>query len=147
MDLKELNSEVFGESKVALNLNFLLKELKKRNLKEESIIFLNKKIEALNSLPPEAAKKEMKLKSSKNDILKHLEKEYKLVTKNYYAQLWLPLGMTVFGLPLGTVVFAATGNAAFIPLGLPIGMAIGSFYGAQLDKKAASEDRVIELPE
>lgn len=147
MDLKELNPEKFRESKIAPDLYFLLKELRKRNLKEESVKFINKKIEDLNHLPPEVAKKDKKLKAVKNDILKHLEKEHKLVTKNYYASLWLPLGMTAFGLPIGTVISAATGNVAFIGIGLPIGMAIGSLYGASLDKKAAKENRVLEFPE
>ena len=147
MELQELDLEKFEGVVVAVELQSLLKALDNHNLSEASINYINEQINQLNSLSPEASRKTGKLKAAKNAILKHLAKEYKLVTKNYYATLWMPLGMTAFGLPLGTAVYVITGNAAFIGIGLPLGMAFGSFYGATLDKKAEKENRVLKLQE
>ncbi len=145
MELKRLNAEKFQEEeKPALELQSLLKELRTRELSQASISSINLEIDQLNSLPAEAIT-DKKIKAGKSAILKQLEKQENLVPKHYYATLWLPLGMTAFGLPLGVAVFVITGNAAFIGIGLPIGMAIGSFYGATLDKKAEKEGRVLNF--
>lgn len=145
MELKRLNAEKFQEEeKPALELQSLLKELRTRELSQVSISSINLEIDQLNSLPAEAIT-DKKIKAGKSAILKQLEKQENLVPKHYYATLWLPLGMTAFGLPLGVAVFVITGNAAFIGIGLPIGMAIGSFYGATLDKKAEKEGRVLNF--
>lgn len=145
MELKRLNAEIFQEEeKPALELQSLLKELRTRELSQASISSINLEIDQLNSLPAEAIT-DKKIKAGKSAILKQLEKQENLVPKHYYATLWLPLGMTAFGLPLGVAVFVITGNAAFIGIGLPIGMAIGSFYGATLDKKAEKEGRVLNF--
>ena len=145
MELKELNAEKFkGEEKSLLDLQSLLKELRTRQLSEASIASINHKIDQLNSLAAEAVNNK-KTKEAKNAILKQLEKQENLVAKDHYTTLWLPLGMTIFGVPLGVIVYALTGNAAFIGIGLPIGMALGSFYGATLDKKAEKEGRVLHF--
>ena len=145
MELKELNAEKFkGEEKSLLDLQSLLKELRTRQLSEASIASINHKIDQLNSLAAEAVNNK-KTKEAKNAILKQLEKQENLVAKDHYTTLWLPLGMTIFGVPLGVIVYALTGNAAFIGIGLPIGMALGSFYGATLDKKAEKEGRVLNF--
>lgn len=145
MELKRLNAEKFQEEeKPALELQSLLKELRTRELSQASISSINLEIDQLNSLPAEAIT-DKKIKAGKSAILKQLEKQENLVPKHYYTALWLPLGMTAFGLPLGVAVFVITGNAAFIGIGLPIGMAIGSLNGATLDKKAEKEGRVLNF--
>lgn len=147
MDLKDLNSELLKrEEGSASELQFLLKELKTRELSEATISLINREIDRLNFLAPEAVTPK-KIKPVKNAIFKQLEKQENLVPRKYYATLWLPLGMTAFGLPLGVVVYILTGNVAFIGIGLPIGMALGSFYGATLDKKAEKEGRVLNFTE
>ncbi|MEG9328701.1 hypothetical protein V6B16_12215 [Salinimicrobium catena] len=60
------------------------------------------------------------------------------------STLWMPLGMPVFGLPIGVAISAITGKMAFIGIGLPLGMAIGSFDGVYLDKKAEKENRILK---
>ncbi|MHA6280723.1 hypothetical protein ACXYMT_11130 [Salinimicrobium sp. CAU 1759] len=147
MDLKDVNSELLKrEEGSASELQSLLKELKTRELSEATISLINREIDRLNFLAPEAVTSK-KIKPVKNAIFKQLEKQENLVPRNYYATLWLPLGMTAFGLPLGVVVYILTGNVAFIGIGLPIGMALGSFYGATLDKKAEKEGRVLNFTE
>lgn len=72
-------------------------------------------------------------------------KEMNYVTKNYHQGLWMSLGMTVFGLPIGLMFGSALDSMAYLGLGLPIGMSIGMTIGASLDQKANKEGRQIEL--
>jgi hypothetical protein len=53
----------------------------------------------------------------------------------------MAIGMAVFGIPLGVVFGMSPGNMAFIGIGLPIGLGVGS----EKDKKAFREDRQLDI--
>ncbi|WP_324721159.1 hypothetical protein [Salinimicrobium sp. HB62] len=147
MLIKTLNIDKDKAKPVVIEFNSLLDNLRERDLSEATINTINGKIERLNSLPPDSNLQHKKIRAAKNDILKHLEKEYRLVSQHYYTSLGLPLGMTAIGIPIGVVIYLLTGNIAFIAIGLPVGMAIGSFFGASLDKRAEKEGRVLNFIE
>jgi len=67
------------------------------------------------------------------------------VPKNHYRALWLVLGMSVFGLPIGVLYGFLIGNMGLLGTGLCFGMAIGVALGAGLDKKALKEGRQLDL--
>ena len=73
------------------------------------------------------------------------EKELKIVTKNYYRNLWMVLGMSAFGLPLGVAFGLSLGNIGLLAIGLPIGMAIGTLVGSKLDKKALESGKQLDI--
>lgn len=77
--------------------------------------------------------------------LKLIEKELGWVPKNYYATLWMTLGMSVFGLPFGVLFSLMIDNMAFIAIGLPIGMGIGSLIGMAKDRKAEQAGKQLAL--
>ena len=85
-----------------------------------------------------------KLGKIKREFITTLETEHHLVFKGHYQQKWMLYGM-MFGIPFGTVFSTALNNYGFIGIGLPIGMAIGIALGTDKDKKAAEEDRVLDL--
>ena len=85
------------------------------------------------------------IKKSQARIIKLIEKEHKLVTKNHYRNTWLAVGMSAFGIPLGAAFGASLGNMAFIGIGIPVGMAIGIAIGTGMDKKAFEEGKQIDL--
>jgi len=70
-----------------------------------------------------------------NSIIKHLQKEHKLVSEGHY----LGIGMAI-GAGIGTALGAALGNTG---AGSGLGTALGVAIGAYLNKKAKDEDRVI----
>ncbi len=72
----------------------------------------------------------------KNKIISHLQKEHKLVTKDYYIGIYMSLGIT-FGLIFGLSVFDN------IALGLPIGLSIGLAIGTAKDEEAKKKGLVI----
>lgn len=123
----------------------LLFELRKKNLPVGLVISINKDIEELNSTFSSGEVMRKKIKKIQTKIINLLEKEIKLVPKNYYSNLWLTLGMAAFGIPIGVALGASIGNMAFIGIGLPIGLAVGIAVGSEMDKKALKEGRQLDM--
>jgi hypothetical protein len=114
----------------------LLNELKTRQLPDEIIAHINNEISLINTTSASENDLAKQISKSQSGILKLIEKELKLVPKNHYRNLWLPLGMSTFGLPLGVAFGLSLDNMAFLGIGLPIGMAVGVALGTALDNKA-----------
>lgn len=86
-----------------------------------------------------------KISKLKNSLAQTLNKEHGLTTKGYYQGLWMVLGMSIFGMPFGTVFGLSLNNFGLFGVGLPIGMVIGMAIGAQKDKKAEAAGTVLEV--
>lgn len=114
----------------------LLEELKEREISAKVLDIINHEIDLINSIYEEKPLKKQIYKSQYK-IIHNLEREHKIVPKNFYRNKWMVLGMTIFGLPFGVVFGSALGNMAFIGIGLPIGMPIGMAVGAKKDAEAA----------
>ena len=126
-------------------LSELLDILSKRELPKHMITFINTELADINELKGNEKRDCRIVLKHQQRILKQLEKELKLVPKNYYRNLWMILGMTVFGLPMGVAFGAAMGNMAFLGIGLPIGMSIGLAVGSGMDQKAEKEGRQLDF--
>lgn len=85
------------------------------------------------------------IKEKEKKIVKLLEKNHKIVPKKYYQTLWMVLGMSAFGLPIGVAFGLIMGNIGLLGIGLPIGMGFGIGVGAYLDKKALNEGRQLDV--
>lgn len=123
----------------------LLDELRHRDLPDELVLSINTDIEKLSASPMSGDDLVKTIKKVQARIVKSVEKGAKLVPINYYRNLWLPLGMAVYGLPLGVVFGLSLGNMAYLGIGLPIGMALGIAVGSQMDKKAYKEGRQLGI--
>lgn len=124
----------------------LLSELRKKEVPDSIIQTINNEVEEINtsdSLTTNDLRKVIKKKQTA--ILRLIEKDLKLVPKNYYRTLWLALGMTVFGMPLGVLAGVLLGQPGLFAIGLPIGVAIGVTVGTAMDKTAAKENRQLNL--
>ncbi|GAA5032247.1 hypothetical protein GCM10011506_24230 [Marivirga lumbricoides] len=123
----------------------LIFELQKREIPISILAVINKEVEKINvSL---VAEKDFlkQMRKSKSKILSLVEKELKLVTRNHYRNLWLVLGMSAFGLPLGVVFGFAVDNIGLMGIGLPLGMVIGMAVGTAMDKKAKEQGRQLDV--
>jgi len=145
MILSTLNKVNFEEGNIKLTnpliqLENLLNELQKRDLPESMVLSINKELKAINTTL-QYSEKSLLAKKAQLKILKLIEKELKIVPENYYRKLWLVLGMTTFGLPLGVVMGISFQNMSFISIGLPIGIAVGS----NLDKKALQNNQQLNF--
>lgn len=132
-------------TKAYTNLQNLLEALRDRSIPDEVIARINEEVQVLNASRETDKKMIKKLHGAKNSILKLIEKELKLVPKNYYRNLWMAVGMTAFGLPIGVAISTALGNMAFLAIGLPIGLPIGMAVGSAMDKKALDEGRQLDV--
>ena len=150
MEIKELKKRPNFDQNTKLisayaQFDKLLTELKKKKLPEEIVNSINNGIDQLNSVSESEKELRKQIRVSQSSILKLIEKELKIVTKNHFRNTWLAVGMAVFGIPLGVAFGASLGNMAFLGIGLPIGMAIGIAVGSGMDKKAFEEGRQIDL--
>ena len=128
-----------------MELHKLLTALRTKALPNETITAINDGIDRVNSVS--GSKKELRKQiiNTQTNIIRLIEKEHKLVTKNHYRNTWLAIGMAVFGIPLGVVFGVSLGNMAFLGIGLPMGIAIGIAVGTAMDNKAFEEGRQIDL--
>lgn len=123
----------------------LLGELGERQLTEEVVMGINEHIQAVNEVTVSAKVFSRELSKRQAKILTILQKKLKLVPKHYYRNLWMVLGMSAFGIPIGTVMGAVRGNMGLIGIGLPIGMCIGIAVGSFMDANAKKEDKQLEF--
>ena len=147
IELKEREgfSENVKLSRIYIQFQELLKELRKKELPNKIIEFINQDIEYINSTSLIGNELRKLVKQKQEKIIKLIEKELKIVPKDYYQNLWLALGMCVFGLPLGVVFGTSLGNMGLLGIGLPIGLAIGIALGSRMDKKALEEGRQLDV--
>jgi len=132
--VKNLESDI-RLSQLYSQFDILLSELRKKELPDSIIQTINNEVEEINTSDS----------LTTNAILRLIEKDLKLVPKNYYRTLWLALGMTVFGMPLGVLAGVLLGQPGLFAIGLPIGVAIGVTVGTAMDKTAAKENRQLNL--
>lgn len=123
----------------------LLMELRTKDLPNETVNSINEGIDKINSITASEKELRKQIKKTQTQIIKQIEKEHKLVTKNHYRNIWLAIGMAVFGIPLGVAFGTSLGNMALLAIGLPMGMAIGMGVGTGMDKKALAEGRQLDL--
>lgn len=123
----------------------LISELGKRPLSEREVGAINNEIRNINASTGTEKDFMKTMDKSQATILKVIEKESGLVAKNRYRNLWLVLGMSAFGIPIGVAFGISMGNLGLLGLGFPIGMAIGIAVGTSLDNKAAKEGRQLDV--
>lgn len=150
MEIKELKPQPsINQNKslqaAYLQFNKLIHVLKTQQISNETIDDINTKIDQINTHSESEKQLPKQIRHIQASILKHLEKQYKLVPKNHYRNTWMAIGMSVFGIPMGVVFGTTFKNMAFLAIGLPIGMAVGIAVGAGMDKKAWEEGRQLDL--
>jgi hypothetical protein len=131
-------------SKQFNSLQSLLESIEKKEIPEEQLKKINEIIGGINVFSGPDPQLLKTLKTGQAAILKLLEKELKIVPKSYYQTLWLVLGMSAFGMPLGVAFGAIMGNMGLLGIGLPIGMSIGIAVGTGMDTKAKNEGRQLD---
>ncbi|MBR8534648.1 hypothetical protein KDU71_03680 [Carboxylicivirga sediminis] len=123
----------------------LVVELQKRELPSAIVEFVNDNIQLVNHAIDKKFELRKQIAASQKAIIKLLEKELKLVPKGYYRNLWMVLGMTVFGVPLGIAWGQITDNMGTLGIGIGVGMIIGLALGNAQDNKAAREGRQLDV--
>ena len=138
-------SENLKASNAYQQLGKLLNTLEVKELSAETVDLINQEIEQLNSIAGIDIYFLKATKEKENIVIKLVEKKHKIVPKNYYKKLWMILGMSVFGVPMGVAFGLSIGNLGMLGISLPIGMAIGVGVGSNMDKNAFNEGRQLDF--
>ena len=138
-------SENLKTTNLYQQLGKLLNALEEMKLPTETVDLINQEIELLNSISVVDKYFVKATKEKENRILKLVENKHKIVPKNHYKKLWMVLGMSVFGVPMGVALGSSTGNMGLLGVGLPIGLAVGIGVGSSMDKKALNEGRQLDF--
>lgn len=122
----------------------LWEELNEMELPKEVSSFINREVDHINSLE-ENGELFMVLGRTQAAILKRIKDEMGLLPANYYRNMWLGLGMAVFGVPMGVILGLSLQNMAFLGLGIPVGLVIGMAIGVASDARAKEEGRQLRF--
>lgn len=149
MSLKPLNDLTPLESDKRIKIRVekfmeLWEELNEMELPKEVSSFINREVDHINDLE-EKGDVFKALGRSQSAILKRIKDEMGLVPANYHRNMWLGLGMAVFGIPMGVALGLSLQNMAFIGIGIPIGLAIGIGIGISADSKAKQEGKQLRF--
>ena len=123
----------------------LIFELSNKALNDDVVLVINNNINSINSISNLDNQFSKRLKSAQSKILKVIEKQHKLATKNHYRNIWLALGVGAIGVPIGVIIGSITGNMAFIGIGIPIGFGIGIAIGTMMDNKLKDQGKQLDL--
>ncbi|PHR99696.1 MAG: hypothetical protein COA80_03380 [Leeuwenhoekiella sp.] len=123
----------------------LIKSLESQQLKPETVAYINTEIERVNMEFKNEKRLKRQLVKAKSDLLIFLKENENLVANNHYRRLWMVVGLSVFGVPIGVNIGLLAGNTALLGVGLPLGMFAGMLLGKHLDKKAAEENRQLDF--
>lgn len=149
MEIEKLNKHtVSANSTVVLafdQLQNLLNVLRQKEIPDATITKINTQVNDLNSVSLTGNTLRRQIKKKQIAITRILEKDLKIVPINYYRNLWILLGMTAFGLPMGVAIGLSAGNIGLLGVGFPFGMGVGALIGMRLDKKAKAEGRQLAI--
>lgn len=149
MEIKNLNKNNTLEQDKKLNKLYvsfekLLDELKRREIPSELVHSINLQIEEVNSFSGQNRGLRKQIRKSRSKVLKLIEKELQLVTKNHYRNMFMALGMA-FGVAIGTALGTSNENTSFLSVGIGIGMVLGLGVGSAKDKKAKENGLQLDL--
>ncbi len=123
----------------------LIEAINARDLPDAIAEQINQNIDIINAERDSDKGFFKKLRKTQSSILKLIEKELGLVCKNHYQRLWMVMGMTIFGVPMGVVFGSTMDNMGMIGIGIPIGMGIGIAIGSGKDKEAEKKGLQLDI--
>jgi hypothetical protein len=123
----------------------LINALNKKKIPDDMTSSINRVIGFINSLHASDKIMIRKIEEGERIILELVEKRLGLVPKKHYFNYWITMGVTLYGLPIGVLMYFLLGSLVYIAVGLPIGMMIGIYRGNRKDKKAETEGKQLEI--
>jgi len=120
-----------NEQKAVDHFNKTIDALNDKEVNEKAENYIKERISEINkNLTFNTIKKE------ESKILDYVKKEFGYVAQNHYKALWIALGMSVIGVPLGISIGLALDQLGFMGIGIGLGLAIGVGIGSSKDQEA-----------
>lgn len=136
------SDEAYGQ------FNRFINELNSWNFPDDTVSAVNGEIEELNATATDGNRLKVLIQKKLAKISKVIEIKHKVVPVNYYRNVWINRGMTLFGIPLSIVMGAIGMHFGYIALfvvGMPLGMFAGFALGSSKDNNALREGRQLNI--
>ena len=140
LEVKEKNQLKKKEQKALEQFNELISALNDKELDEEMIEHIKGNMSNIRS---ELTFNTIKKEESK--ILDYIKREKGYVAQNHYMTLWIALGMSAIGVPIGVAIGLALDQLGFMGIGIGGGLAIGVAIGSAKDKKAKEQGKQLPI--
>jgi len=131
-----------SEIKIYADFRGILSALKKRDLTEEDLRSIDKKLTNLD-LKANPNKKKKYLKRRLQEFTSYLNKDFSLITEGYYSTIGIAFGPG-FGMIFGLTVLNFIERSLGLTYGMMGGMILGYIIGHYMDTKAEKENRVLK---
>ena len=140
LEVKEKNQLKKKEQKALEQFNELISALNDKELDEGMIEHIKGNMSNVRS---ELTFNTIKKEESK--ILDYVKREKGYVAQNHYMTLWIALGMSAIGVPIGVAIGLALDQLGFMGIGIGGGLAIGVAIGSAKDKKAKEQGKQLPI--
>lgn len=137
--LRETNNK--SERKVYQLLHGVVSSLGERELPLKEMQSIEGAIEGLHLEEVEGISLE-NLKRSRNQFMKFLKEEHRLIPQGHFTELGLIFGM-IAGIALTPLIENSIGLSMGISLGITLGLIVGMIVGLLMDKDAEKQNRVL----
>ena len=130
-----------SERKIYEQFQRVLSGLRNKDLSTQEIQLIETELDRLDLRTTPANQKKY-FKTALRKFKKYLLDTFKLITKGYYAEMGIALGLN-FGILFGIIILSDLERSTGIAVGLAVGMAAGVIIGGRMDARAMKEGRVI----
>lgn len=122
------------------HFNELIDALNDKSLDQENVDHIKEHITTIEKKPSFNT-----IKKEESKILDHIKDKKGYVAKNHYMSLWIALGMSAIGVPIGVAIGLALDQLGFMGIGIGGGLAIGVAIGSAKDNKAKKEGKQLPI--
>ncbi|MDR9401077.1 MAG: hypothetical protein RI558_06620 [Psychroflexus sp.] len=122
------------------HFNELIDALNDKSLDQENVDYIKEHITVI--------KKNLNyntIKKKESKILDYIKDKKGYVAKNHYMSLWIALGMSAIGVPIGVTIGLALDQLGFMGIGIGSGLAMGIGIGSAKDNKAKQEGKQLPI--
>ncbi len=140
VEVKEKDQLKKKEKRALEQFNVLISALNDRELDQEMIEHIKGNISNVRSEPNYNT-----IKKEESKILDYVKKKQGYVAKNHYMTLWIALGMSTIGVPIGLAIGLALDQLGFMGIGIGGGLAIGVAIGSKKDKNAKEQGKQLPI--
>ena len=128
------------EQKAVDHFNELIDALNDKEIDETTEDYIKKRISVIkDNFTYNTIKKE------ESKILDYINKQLGYVAENHYKSLWIALGMSAIGVPIGVAIGLALDQLGFMGIGIAFGLAIGVGIGSSKDQEAKKQGKQLPI--
>jgi len=128
------------EQKAVDHFNELIDALNDKEIDETTENYIKKRIAVIkDNFTYNTIKKE------ESKILDYINKQLGYVAENHYKSLWIALGMSAIGVPIGVAIGLALDQLGFMGIGIAFGLAIGVGIGSSKDQEAKKQGKQLPI--